>query len=643
MKKLNFFKSFLVSVLSLSTLSVSAQNMDNFETNWYADYVGARIAITAPQNIAGALAYDIANDGSGGTNEWGAAVTTAMNNIDIVKAVPYEACVPLTNGTAVNGKIALIKRGNCEFGAKALRAQQAGAVAVVIVNNVPGGPVGMGIGAQGGSVTIPVIMISDVDGAAIDAALANGAVTMSLSSWASGAKNDIAILDGGVSQWHAQSIPLSQIQTGAGTPGTYEGITGAVIGNFGTNPATNIKVKSTVTFTPTGGSASVVNVDSVTYAGPFNPGDSIISPMSKTSYSLGNVSGTGTFNVSYEVTSDSTDDLPGDNKTSYSFDVTSNNFSKGRYNFQTGLPTSNIGFAFATSVDFMWGPLYYINKGNYSLDQVQFGLSKTGGGDMSTQGTVNVLVWKWVDGSNSQAQDGIIVSGECTLVGAGGKTYGTGDTSGQFFRVDIGDANNANNPVILDDNSWYWVTVSVPINTFLLCDGVVNYFPRTYARAYKSSDTAVEAFSPVYNGTDATFTSSATEFPNMFPFDRFNLPVDSVRFSQQKSGSVPSVPLFLSPFTVDVKNVNNTNPIGVEMYPNPATDVINISVELVQQASNLHYSVIDASGRRIIEDNETNVKSSKYTINTEKLPAGNYFLTINADDKVTVKKFSVVK
>lgn len=628
----------------LSTLTVSAQNMGNFETNWYADYVGARIAITEPQNIAGALAYNIANDGSGGTNEWGGAITTAMNNIDVVKADPYEACVPLTNGTAVSGKIALIMRGNCEFGAKALRAQQAGAVAVVIVNNVTGGPVGMGSGAQGTNVTIPVIMISDVDGAAINTALGSGVVKMSLSNWLSGAQNDIAILDGGVSQWHAQTVPLSQIQTGAGTPSTYEGITGAVIGNFGTNPATNIKIKSTVTFTPTGGSASVVNVDSVLYPGPFNPGDSIISPFSKTAYSLGNVSGNGIFDVTYDVTSDSTDDLPRDNKTSYSFAVTNNNFSKGRYDEQKGLPISNIGFAFATSVDFMWGPLYYINKGQHSLDAVQFALSKTGGGDMGTQGTVNVLVWKWTDGSNGQATDNIIVSGECQLVGAGGKVYQTGDTSGQFFTVPIGDANNANNPVVLDDDSWYWITVSVPINTFLACDGVVNYFPRTWARANKTTDTTVEAYSPVYNGTDASFTSTATEFPAMFPFDRFNNPIDSVRFSQQRSGSVPAVPMLLSPHTVDVKNIGNANnPVVIDLYPNPATDVINISVELDKQVKDLYYTVLDANGRRIAEYNESNVSSSKYSINTENLAAGNYFLILNFDEKNTVRKFTVIK
>ncbi len=642
MKKFNIFKLFAVVCLMLTTIVSNAQTMGNFENNWYADYVGARVSITSPLNIAGALDYTIANDGGGGTNEWGAAITSTMNNIDIIKADPYDACNPFTNGGSMSGKVVLIQRGNCEFGAKAYRAQQAGAAAVIIVNNVTGGPVGMGAGAQGGSVTIPVMMISDVDGASISAELGNGPVKISLSTWASGVGNDIAILNGGVSQWHTQTIPISQVATGTGTPGTYEMITGAVLGNFGTKPATNIKVKSTVTFTPDGGSANVLKVDSVMYAGPFNPSDSIISPFSKTSFNLGNVSGKGKFDVSYEVTSDSTDELPGDNTANYSFYVTDNLFSKGRYDFNGNIPRSNIGYAFQNSVDFLWGPLYYINKGNYKLDAVQFGLSITGGGSMASQGSVNVLVWKWTDGSNGGQLDNVILSGECQLVGAGGKTYAAGDTSGQFFTVNIGDANNANNPVILDDDSWYWITVSVPVNTFLLCDGVTNYQPRAWGRAKKTTDTTMEAYSPIYNGTDGAFTATSTEFPAMFPFEGFNL-IDSVRFSQQKNGIVPAVPMILSPFTNSVKNVNNENPVQIDMYPNPATDVLNVSVNLTNVAKDLYYTVMDASGKRITEYSEQNVSSSKYTINTKNLPAGSYFLVVNFDDKSTVRKFSVLK
>ena len=47
-----------------------------------------------------------------------------------------EGCDQINNAAAMNGKIVLIKRGNCLFVEKVLNAQKAGAIAVVIFNNV---------------------------------------------------------------------------------------------------------------------------------------------------------------------------------------------------------------------------------------------------------------------------------------------------------------------------------------------------------------------------------------------------------------------------------------------------------------------------------------------------------------------------
>lgn len=80
---------------------------------------------------------------------------------------------PLVNAAQLAGKIAVVYRGTCEFGVKALNAEQAGAIAVVIINNAAGAPVGMGAGAQGANVTIPVIMISQDAGVALYDAIAS--------------------------------------------------------------------------------------------------------------------------------------------------------------------------------------------------------------------------------------------------------------------------------------------------------------------------------------------------------------------------------------------------------------------------------------------------------------------------------------
>lgn len=83
-----------------------------------------------------------------------------------------DACEPAVNGGTLNGKIALIRRGSCTFVSKVQNAETEGAVAVIIINNVSGGPIAMG---GTGTVGIPSVMISDIDGAALIAEIQGGA------------------------------------------------------------------------------------------------------------------------------------------------------------------------------------------------------------------------------------------------------------------------------------------------------------------------------------------------------------------------------------------------------------------------------------------------------------------------------------
>lgn len=100
---------------------------------------------------------------------------------DLVQAQPPLADAPLTNAAAVAGKIALIDRGGPSFVQKALNAQAAGAVGVVIVNNVAGaGPIDMATATGADSVTIPLLSVSKEDGDLIKAALAGGTVHLTM-------------------------------------------------------------------------------------------------------------------------------------------------------------------------------------------------------------------------------------------------------------------------------------------------------------------------------------------------------------------------------------------------------------------------------------------------------------------------------
>jgi hypothetical protein len=83
-----------------------------------------------------------------------------------------DGCEALTNAASLSGKIAVVRRGTCAFTAKVQAAQNAGAVAVIVVNNIAGAPTAMG--GTSTTINIPSIMISQVDGDPLVAALLAG-------------------------------------------------------------------------------------------------------------------------------------------------------------------------------------------------------------------------------------------------------------------------------------------------------------------------------------------------------------------------------------------------------------------------------------------------------------------------------------
>jgi uncharacterized repeat protein (TIGR01451 family) len=95
---------------------------------------------------------------------------------------PSLGCNALEGFTS--GNIAVARRGGCEFGTKALNAENAGASGVVIVNNRPSQNIhslSLGGGSDGDQVTIPVVLVSYEAGEAlIDAMAAKAPVTATL-------------------------------------------------------------------------------------------------------------------------------------------------------------------------------------------------------------------------------------------------------------------------------------------------------------------------------------------------------------------------------------------------------------------------------------------------------------------------------
>lgn len=127
--------------------------------------------VTQPAGIAANYTFQ-------GPSAWGANLqsTYAAGEMVLVSdgtAADSLGCNALVNGVNISGKIAVVYRGSCQFGLKALNAQNAGAIGVILINNAAG-LIDMAVGNDGASVTIPVAMISNTDGAILKAQLDAG-------------------------------------------------------------------------------------------------------------------------------------------------------------------------------------------------------------------------------------------------------------------------------------------------------------------------------------------------------------------------------------------------------------------------------------------------------------------------------------
>lgn len=211
----------------------------------------SKVVVNSPAVISGEYA---AIDSNYGGTQLTVPVTGNLVLVDDGSANPTEGCNPIVNSAEVNGNIAVIVRGSCNFTAKVINAQNAGAIAVVMVNNIGGPPITMG---GTGSPSIPAVMVSKADGDAMIAQLGSG-VNVTLEPVSNASEwvgffvvpgnmhiNDIAIKDnGGVSEiylaagstFYSESSPVALL--GPDSYGVYKSTDGGSSWSLSSVPTT---------------------------------------------------------------------------------------------------------------------------------------------------------------------------------------------------------------------------------------------------------------------------------------------------------------------------------------------------------------------------------------------------------------------
>ncbi len=200
------------------------QFVGNYEMTHASDWALTPDLIDPANAVTGTLAY--VNDGS---------------------ANPTLGCLALSNAADIQGKIAVVNRGECQFGTKALNANIAGAIAVVIVNNVPGSPVGMASGDVGDQVTVPVVMISQEAGALLQSQIEAGNVEAFIGNKLGLFAHDLGFFAEDIYLPNGNSIPALVAQNGT----EFNYTPAAWVHNYGQEATTSGRLDVTITHNST--------------------------------------------------------------------------------------------------------------------------------------------------------------------------------------------------------------------------------------------------------------------------------------------------------------------------------------------------------------------------------------------------------
>lgn len=294
-------------------------------------------------------------------------------------------CNALVNGADIAGKIAVIYRGVCEFGAKSLNAQNAGAIAVMIINNQPGAPVAMGAGAVGADVTIPVVMISQDAGAQLRDAILTC--------------NDLEVFIGSQQNYYQYNLgfdgdDILVPRTGAIHPVIHSNASeyfvslGANIHNYGAQAMDGARVRCVITQEP--GGTEVYN--QVSPGATINSGDSLyvtLPDFSQASYS-------GSYSITYSLEGDVADDFPQNNSLTLTLGTAGDKFTYAPINPATLDIVSNTHVVPANNVDGWRSCIHFSDPNGSRLAAAGFWFTASAAADqVLTDEIVDGTLYEW--------------------------------------------------------------------------------------------------------------------------------------------------------------------------------------------------------------------------------------------------------
>lgn len=509
----------------------------------------------------------------------------------------HEGCSVLTNPTEIAGKIALVYRNTCSFTTKVKYAQDAGAVAVIIINREDDVNFIMtaAVGSEGPLCTIPAVLLSKTDGDFIVSQAELGPVEMLIGNKLGAFADDMG------------SIPENCLVSKMGTlpkfiaDNGHSFQLGIELYNYGSNSN-----DVTVTATVDGPSGNVYSesVTGVTLASGdtlaiFNGNTYSFPVFAPASYQVGE------YTVTYTIAIDGATDLsPYDNTFSNKFSVVSDGPNGGVLslaNTTAGELNSDSYPYNATSITQSYKSCMFYEDvfpgANTGVEGVSFNISSTDTVAYPLENAeiyIEAFEWNdtWVDVSAGWAG---ITFDLLNQVGTGSYV----PSSNAEYRTQV--YAPFTSTVMLNDNQRY-----------LFC-------LQTYALGYSF-------------GYDNSRNYGANYSIYSMPVSPVN--IDDTWYTWWTNSTTPAIGLKM---VGNVGVVENASVKGTA-YPNPTTNEVTISVEAKGKAS---LKITDLAGRTAFEG-PISLETGKTKVSVDNLENGMYLFNVTFENGQT-SQFNVVK
>ncbi|MCB9186060.1 MAG: T9SS type A sorting domain-containing protein [Flavobacteriales bacterium] len=535
------------------------------------------LLVQNPSNLAGSYSFTYSSE-----NNWGANMDTVALTAEAAFAVDGSstedslACGDIVNPMDIDGKIAVVYRGECDFSQKAMNVQDSGAVALVIINNIPGAPVSMGGGSASANVVIPVVMISQSDGELLRDAIIAGDVEMFLGNNTGLYANNVGSYKANVGGANSFAIPAKFAQSSS----DFSVPVGAWVFNYGSAEAVNAIVTAVIDRDGT-------EVYNETSTGANIPvGDSLFFQLPDYSEAAGYEE--GFYTISYTIVTDASDEFPDDNTVTASFWINGQGlYSKSTIDPVEG-PRGGNGIRPANGTEYQWCvALESENAEELQITGMTFALL-TNDVDLTGE-AVQLAVYEWNDPISSTA---VTFDDLNELTDNEFYDY-TSNAESEFVTHTFAE------PVEILNNQKYLACATVfTDDVFLVVDAGIDY--NVMYETYLD-----EVFFPLNDIDGGTWYAGG--------FGTDNVPA----------------------LVVNLENTNgiaeNIEQLEVIPYPNPTVSNITIPLGTALNGDVL-VDVYDSKGALVLSENICQ-KSNKLTMNVEQLASGLHTFNLTFEDK----------